>query len=574
MSTDDTNTNKSWIDPIVGLSSYPVSFRTHEDYATSMTIYYEQEKLSESIAKQNNNALAQRQASYVFFGGNVLVTLMVVLLAVFSIRSESDIRQYLLLIACGSGLVSLATIFALNYWYLFLGHKGRFKSLAALSIPHMINITPKKFTLGWKLGGMTIFSLPVNWSSIALIYVERHEEAGEEYKALVVKNYSGEALTFDSRCFKSESEFKLLVSVLSKAAKHATTHPAFSLAIQPVAKLPILRVISWERHFGVGMSGIFKKKRKVEKFDQYVLPEGTALNNGRYEIKDTLCLTKKGVTYLAKTHDKKIEEGKDFNLVGVRSQSKSISYSEITSVWIKQLIVPQSMNWQKLCHMINRLDSEVSAAAQYGHHDVIRWIDVFAERDRVFVVFAALQGDTLYNAIKENGPLDEHTAIDTAIKIADIIKALQTLRIDIEDISGHFMKEGGFGFLDPESFLLTPDGGLKLIDLPIEEQIRSEANITPTRSIYYSAPEALEGAVVKQSDIYSLGAIMYFMLTGSRPETLTVLHPKNTIPEISDELDSIIAEMTAQKLNGRVEGIHTVKLRLMEILADLEVKSK
>ena len=574
MSADDSNTNKSWIDPIVGLSSYPVSYRAHDDYASSMTIYYEQEKLPESAVMKNNNAIAEKQASYIFFGGNCFITFMVVLFTVFNFSADKALQNYVLLIAMLSGMISLGTILALNYWYLFLSHKGRFKSLTSLIVPHVINITPKKFNLGWQLGGVTIFSLPVNWSSIALIYVERHEEAGEEYKALVVKNYSGEALTFDSRCFKNDNEFNLLVSILSKTAKHATNHPAFSLAIQPVAQLSITRVISWERHFGVGLSGIFKKKKKKESFDQFILPKGTTLHKGRYEIEESLRLNRKGVTYLAKTHDKKIEEGKDFNLVGIRSQSKAIAYSDINSVWIKQLIIPDFKNWQKLCHLIGRFDSEITAAAQYGHHDVIRWIDVFVERDRAFIVFAALEGDTLQSQIKDKGPLDEFATINNAIKIADIVKALQTLRIDVEDISGHLMKEGGFGFLDPESFLVTPEGGMKLIDLPIEEQIRSQANVTLTRSLFYSAPETMEGAIVKQSDIYSLGAIMYFMLTGKRPDALTVLHPKNVIPEISEELDSIIAEMTAQRLDERIKDIQTVKLRLMELLAELEIKAK
>jgi serine/threonine protein kinase len=80
------------------------------------------------------------------------------------------------------------------------------------------------------------------------------------------------------------------------------------------------------------------------------------------------------------------------------------------------------------------------------------------------------------------------------------------------------------------------------------------------------APEQLRGKATCQSDIYAFGACLFFLLTGWDPLPLAACHPATVLPEIPQELDDLIASMTAQEQTSRTADFSEVIARLANIL--------
>ena len=82
----------------------------------------------------------------------------------------------------------------------------------------------------------------------------------------------------------------------------------------------------------------------------------------------------------------------------------------------------------------------------------------------------------------------------------------------------------------------------------------------------YIPPEQFRGDATTQSDIYALGCTMFRLLTGEDPEPISVSHPKQLVPQISDRISEIVAKATAQELSTRFRSVTEVRLQLEEIL--------
>jgi serine/threonine protein kinase len=157
---------------------------------------------------------------------------------------------------------------------------------------------------------------------------------------------------------------------------------------------------------------------------------------------------------------------------------------------------------------VERFRREALAAARISHPNLVAVFDAGSEDDVHYIVMEHVPGETLADVIRKEGRLDPDRATKIAASVADALAVAHAARIVHRDVK-------------PGNVMLTPDGRTKLMDLGIARSIDGES-ITHATSILgtagYISPEQARGDPVDhRSDIYSLGCVLYEMLTGRQP---------------------------------------------------------
>jgi eukaryotic-like serine/threonine-protein kinase len=157
---------------------------------------------------------------------------------------------------------------------------------------------------------------------------------------------------------------------------------------------------------------------------------------------------------------------------------------------------------------IQRFRREAQAAASLSHPNVVSIYDVGQEEDVHYIVMEYVEGHTLNSLIKERAPLQVEEAIHIAVQICDALDHAHHNQIIHRDIK-------------PHNILIGRNGRVKVTDFGIARAVTS-STITQTGSVvgsvHYFSPEHAKGTPTgEQSDLYSLGIVMYQMLTGRLP---------------------------------------------------------
>jgi eukaryotic-like serine/threonine-protein kinase len=166
---------------------------------------------------------------------------------------------------------------------------------------------------------------------------------------------------------------------------------------------------------------------------------------------------------------------------------------------------------------LRRFELEARAAAALNHPNIVAIYDVGLDEGSPYIVCELLEGKTLRAHLRE-GPLPIRTAVEYSLQIVQGLIAAHDRRIIHRD-------------LKPENLFVTTDGRIKILDFGVaklqpgpDESGRTVEDLTTvTKSgavvgtVAYMAPEQLRGKTVDhRSDIFSVGAILYEMLTGER----------------------------------------------------------
>ncbi len=157
---------------------------------------------------------------------------------------------------------------------------------------------------------------------------------------------------------------------------------------------------------------------------------------------------------------------------------------------------------------VERFRREARAAASLSHPNIVGIYDVGQEDGVDYIVMEYIPGDNLKNIIRSEAPLSFERALDITKQIGAALHHAHQRNIVHRDIK-------------PHNILITPDGQVKVTDFGIARAI-SASSFTQTGvvvgSIQYSSPEQAKGGIVgPQSDLYSLGCVLYEMLTGVVP---------------------------------------------------------
>ena len=157
---------------------------------------------------------------------------------------------------------------------------------------------------------------------------------------------------------------------------------------------------------------------------------------------------------------------------------------------------------------IKRFNAEAQSAARLIHPNIVSVYDVGQEYNIYYIVMELIQGKTLKQIIEEDGHLSWKWAVNIAIQIASALEMAHKNNIIHRDIK-------------PHNIMITEDGVAKVTDFGIAKAVSNStitAFGTTLGSVHYFSPEHARGGYTdSKSDLYSLGVVMYEMVTGKVP---------------------------------------------------------
>jgi eukaryotic-like serine/threonine-protein kinase len=158
---------------------------------------------------------------------------------------------------------------------------------------------------------------------------------------------------------------------------------------------------------------------------------------------------------------------------------------------------------------VERFRREARAVAQLSHPNIVTVIDRGSSDGHQFIVFEYVDGENLKQLLERTGPLPVDRAIDLGIQIADALAFAHAHDLVHRDVK-------------PQNVLIDVAGDAKVTDFGIARSLDVERGVTQTGTVLgtsnYLSPEQAEGRpVTPATDIYSLGVVLYELLTGDVP---------------------------------------------------------
>ena len=262
------------------------------------------------------------------------------------------------------------------------------------------------------------------------------------------------------------------------------------------------------------------------------LEKGSTLGGGKFRVLMQLSSGGLSAVYLAETQSKEL-------------------------IVLKEATLPQSLPERTRAKAKELFLREATILRELNHAKVAKVLDYFVERERDYLVIEFVAGENLRQLVKKRGTQSERLVLNVALQAAQILSYLH-----------HRQPPVVHRDLTPDNLMLKDNQDLVMIDFGAANQYVGTATGTLVGKQAYISPEQFRGKATIQSDYYALGCTLYFLLTGQDPEALSMSHPKELRPDISDELDQLVADLTSMMLSNRIQTAEELIDRVEHLIPD------
>ena len=219
-------------------------------------------------------------------------------------------------------------------------------------------------------------------------------------------------------------------------------------------------------------------------------------------------------------------------------------------------------------NFVSKFRAEAQAAAGLEHPNIVNIYDVGSQDGFYYIIMEYVQGITLKTYIEKKGRLNYKETLSIAIQVARGIQAAHAKNIIHRDIK-------------PQNIIISTDGKVKVTDFGIARAVSENTIHSDVMgSVHYASPEqARNGYVSNRSDIYSLGIVMYEMVTGRVPydgdSTVAVaikhlqdemVPPSEYAPDVPVSLEKIILKCTQKSADRRYDSMESLLVDLRKSL--------
>jgi serine/threonine protein kinase len=243
--------------------------------------------------------------------------------------------------------------------------------------------------------------------------------------------------------------------------------------------------------------------------------------------------------------------------MGIVYKGKQISLDRWVAIKVLKPSLANNENF------IQRFSSEARTAAQIIHNNVVQTYYVGRDNNIFFIAMEYVDGKTVRKLIRENDGVPEAQAIDILLQASEGLKKAHERNILHRDIK-------------PDNLMVNKQGDVKVTDFGLAvdllESKKEERLKKLEGSPHYMSPEqAVRGEVSFSSDIYSLGATLYYMVTsvppftGNTPAAIIAKHvtdyprsPREINPELSKGLCNLLQTMMAKRPEERFSNMEEV----------------
>ncbi|MGL5436051.1 MAG: protein kinase domain-containing protein [Lachnospiraceae bacterium] len=282
----------------------------------------------------------------------------------------------------------------------------------------------------------------------------------------------------------------------------------------------------------------------------YYLSPGTELSGGRYWIGTAINAGGFGIVYKAwdKTFDKMIAI-KEYYPGGIATRTPGIS----------KVLVYSEKRKKEYEKGKNRFLNEARKVARFNTHvNIVDVYDFFEDNHTAYMVMEYMDGMTCKEYIRhQGGKLTPDLAVNITLALLDALQVIHKEKIIHRDIN-------------PSNIFICQNGIVKLFDFGAARMETSEMStiLTP----HYAPPEqySINGTQGTYTDIYAVGATLYYMLTGVKPEESTdrvtkdqLLPPAKIVPEIPEHISNAVMRAMAIKEELRYQDTAQFRDALM-----------
>lgn len=222
--------------------------------------------------------------------------------------------------------------------------------------------------------------------------------------------------------------------------------------------------------------------------------------------------------------------------------------------------------------VVERFEREVQNTTILSHSNVVNVLDVEEDDNCYYLVMEYIEGPTLKEYLCKEGKLSADEAVEMTLQILKGIAHAHHHRIIHRDIK-------------PQNILMTKNGTLKILDFGIARAL-SETALTETNhvmgSVQYLSPEQAKGqSTDESSDIYSIGIVLYELLTGhppfngETPVSVAIKHIQEELPSIRKErpsipqsIENVIMKATRKEKSQRYRDTNEMYYDLLTALDD------